>query len=387
MNILQLISSEGFYGAENMLVALAKSLAASGHVVRVGVFHDARGPHLEVAAAARAEGLTTRVVPCRGRTDWRAVRTIRREIESSAIDLVHSHGYKADLYARAACLPGGPALVSTCHNWPSQAWTMRAYAALDRLVLRSFDRVATPSPVVADMLRRSGQTDNTLAWIQNGVDIDRFRTGEPAVQAELGLTADTRVVGFVGRLAPGKGADVFLHAARQISATFSNVKFVVIGDGPLRIASEALAATLGLDGRVTFLGTRDDMPSVYASLDVLVLPSFDEAMPMCVLEAMAASKPVIATRVGAVPNVVVAGETGYLVEPGDAESISRYLTALLDDHELADRLGASGYDRAASLFSSEVMARKYLHLYEAALAGRRAHRRTEAAVQDRGARA
>jgi glycosyltransferase involved in cell wall biosynthesis len=387
MNVLQLISSEGFYGAENMLVALAKSLAGCDHVVRIGVFHDARDPHLEVAAAARAEGLATRLVPCRGRADWRAVRTIRREIERSAIDVVHAHGYKADLYARAACPFGGPALVSTCHNWPSRAWTMRAYAALDRVVLRSFDRVATPSPVVADVLRRSGQSEDTVAWINNGVDLERFRAATPALRGELGLTSDARVVGFVGRLAPGKGADVFLQVANRISSTSPRSKFVVVGDGPLRIGLEALAATLGIEKQVAFLGTRDDMPSIYASLDVMLLPSFDEAMPMCVLEAMAAAKPVIATRVGAVPDVVLEGETGYVVEPGDAESMARRLTGLLDDTASALRLGARGYDRAASLFSSDVMARKYVHLYEAALSGRRTPRRSETAVPDRGARA
>ena len=377
MRILQLISSEGYYGAESMLVALAGALSRQGCDCTVAVFRDSRNPHIEVADEARRRGVAVETVPCDGRWDRGSVRHIRRLLGRYRADVLHSHGYKADLYGYAAARPGSAALISTCHNWPSQRPVMRAYATVDRFVLRGFDRVAAVSDAVADILRRSGIEPKKVSVISNGVDLERFRCASPHLRREIACGREP-LVGFVGRFVPGKGGEVLLAAARKVIAEYPEARFAFIGDGPLRGAWRLLARSLGIEDRVVFTGSRTDMPEIYASLDIVVLPSLNEGMPMCLLEALAAAKPVVATRVGAIPRIVVPGITGLLVEAGDESGLAAAILRLLRDPELSAQCSSNSRRRATERFSCEAMAREYIGLYEEALASRSGTRKQEA---------
>jgi len=366
VTILQLISSEGYYGAESMLLALARTLPGLGCGSLVGVFQDARSHSTELEKRAAQFGLPVVTVPCTGRWDWKAVGRIRELVKAHDVDVLHTHGYKADIYGYAAAWPHRVALVATCHNWPSRLPSMRAYAAIDRLALRHFDRVATASGPVAEILSRWKVPAHKLKTIPNGVDLEPFRELAPSLRQDFDAGSG-RLVGFVGRLVAGKGGNVLLSAAQQVLAAFPDVKFVFAGEGPARAEWEALAARLGIASKVVFAGRRDDMPAVYASLDIVALPSFQEAMPMCLLEALAAGRPVVATAVGAVPKVIVPGVTGLLCEPGDARGLAMSLLRLLRDPELARTMGMHGRAHVARHFAAEVVGRSYLGLYQEAL--------------------
>lgn len=365
LTVLHLISSEGYYGAESMMITLAAALGREGHNPVVGVFADSRRPHIEAAEEAHRRGLVVEKVPCRGRWDWAAVGHARRILKRHGVDVLHTHGYKADLYGYAAAWQRRTALVSTCHNWPDRRPLMRAYAALDRILLRRFNGVAAASEPVAEVLRDWGVAASALP---NGVEMARFRDANPALRLEM-APGCRRLAGFVGRLVPGKGGAVLLEAARTVITARPDTAFVFVGDGPCRREWESLAGQLGIARNVIFAGVRNDMANVYASLDMLVLPSFEEALPMTVLEAMAAARPVVATPVGSVPRAVLAGVTGLLVAPGDAAGLARTVLQLLDNPELAVRLGRQARDHVERNFSSETMAAAYLQLYERALAG------------------
>jgi len=363
LTILSLISSEGCYGAENMLITLAQNLSRLGCRCIVGVFSDGRAPHSEVGEQARRRGLVVETVACTGRVDWNVVKQIRKLMVKHSVDILNPHGYKADLYAYAAHRPRHAALVATYHNWPSNILRMRAYAALDKLMLRRFDKVIAVSDFASDILRRWGLRPNQVSTIFNGVELDAFNDVPPTLRSEIAPNRCS-LVGFVGRLVPDKGGAVLLRAAQQVLAARSDAIFVFVGEGPARPQWEGLAAQLGIRRHVVFVGVRDDMPGVYASLDMVVLPSFIESMPMCLLEAMAAGKPVIATRVGAVPRMIVSDQTGVLLEPGDVNGLAQAILRLLADTELASCLGRNGQALVAREFSAEVMARNYLRQFE-----------------------
>lgn len=381
MTVLQLVSSEGYYGVESMLVALAGALARCGCDSIVGAFRDSRRPHTEVAEQARREGIPAETVTCDGRWDWKAVVRLRHLLAGRRVDVLHTHGYKADLYGWMAAWPDRVALLATAHNWPSRLLSMRAYAALDRMALKRFDKVVAPSPVVANLLSSQGIEVTRLF---NGVDLERFRGAEPTLRREIASGAE-RLVGYVGRLVPGKGGAVLLSAAQSVLGGCPDVRFVFVGEGPSRGEWEALAARLGIARNVVFTGARNDMPSVYASLDLLVLPSFDEAMPMCLLEGMAAGVPVIATRVGAVSDLVLPDVTGLLLEPGDASGLAAAILRLLLDPHQARSLGEGGRARATWQFSAEATAKSYIELYEQALAGRASRMRRRCDEQEQSA--
>ncbi len=365
MSILQVISSEGFYGAESMLCNLGAALIRAGQQATVAVFEDRRAPHIEVADVARSMGVPVRLINCDGRLDRSAVHELRSAIRQTRATVVHSHGYKADLYCLAAARREPVALISTCHNWPDKRILMRGYAMLDRLALRFFDRVATPSREVARTLRKSGVKLGSINYIGNGIDISRFTSAAPTVRAEITAGTST-IVGFVGRLISGKGGDLLLHAVSRIVNVFPDVLFVFAGEGELRSRWIELSAELQITRHVRFLGPRTDMPNVYASLDMLVLPSLNEAMPMVVLEAMASGKPVIATRVGAIPEVVLDGVSGTVIRPGSVDDIVTAVLQLLRSPDLARQYGRNGFDFVSQTYSSEVMARNYLSLYDSA---------------------
>jgi glycosyltransferase involved in cell wall biosynthesis len=367
MKILQLISSGGFYGAESVLLNLSLELQRTGHACVVGVFDNAGHMSTEVGDRAEMAGLAVHRIPCEGRFDWQTVREVRKIIEGDGIDLVHAHGYKADFYALFAARMADVPVTATCHNWLGESQSMRAYARLDRYLLRFFNGVAAVSRSVAEQVGHAG-TRHKVHVIPNGVPT--HGGGIESKLADQIRVRDRIVVGTVGRLSAEKGASVLIEAASKLCSDFPRAFFVVVGDGPLRSSLEARVCELGLTGQFLFVGERSDLNQIYRSFDVYVLPSFQEGMPMALLEAMAAGLPVVATKVGGVPDVVCDGSVGTLVEPGDPNALARGIRDLLSDQIRRELLGSNGRRRVEEQFSAAVMARSYVELYQEALLGR-----------------
>lgn len=360
------------YGAENMLLHLCRVLPAHGCDVVAGVFRNEHSPNLEIAQRLRAEHVAVEEIPCGGRIDWAALRRIRHIIRSTKADLVHCHGYKSDVYAYLATRLTAIPLVATAHNWTGKTQVRPIYNRLDRLALRRFAFVAAVSDGVAQVLLGSRVAQQKIVRIANGIDLGSFEKAVPTLAPEVRKDG-VPVVGMVGRLVQEKGCDYFLRSAAEILTRFPGVLFVLVGDGPERGSLEQLARELGIENNVSFLGHQSDMAGVYASLDICVLPSFVEGMPMTVLEAMAAGKPVIATNVGEVPNVVEQEVTGLVVTPGSVSELSAALARLLNDADLCRRMGKTGRQKARKSFSADLMAEKYLALYQQALRGHPSH--------------
>lgn len=364
--VLQLISSGGQYGAENMLLALAAQLQRDECHTVVGVFCNLHRPNTQVLAGAAEMGLVTEVIECKARIDLGAVGRIRRVIRKHGITVLHTHGYKADLYGYLAARGEAVPIMATCHNWPGKSLSLRVYSFLDRLVLRRFPVVAAVSENVVAKLRSFRVDEGRIRLVPNGIPVETFRRAQPKLRDELGAPA-RKIIGAVGRLDVQKGFQDLLRAAATVLKSFPDALFVIVGEGPYRSELEQLARNLQIEQNVHFTGQRQDMPEVYASFDVFVLPSFVEAMPLTILEAMAAARPVIATRVGAIPDVVTDGQAGLLVAPGEASELARTIVRVLSEPGLSSRLAACAEDRAARLFSAEAMARNYRELYEGLL--------------------
>jgi len=361
MKILHLVSSGGYYGKESVIINLCSALEKLGCATEVGAFLNSQAPNDDVVTRAHRQGLPARTFACHGRVDLGAARTIREHILSQQVDLVHTHDFKADLYGYLAARWAGRPLFATCHLWFSPSIQHRMYSALDRFVLRYFDGVIGVSPPIGDTLHKSWVPQRKVAVIANGIDFSPFLLVEDGTsRREFGSDL---TIGIVGRLVRQKGHPFFFAAARGVLEKFPGAKFVVIGEGPDRKLLEALAQELRIAGSVHFAGYRDDMPSAYAGLDLMVMPSLDEGLPMTLLEAMAAKRAVIASAVGAVPEVIEHGQTGLLVEPGNADDLEQAMLLLLNDASLRRRMGENARE-SVSRFSSERMARNYLDFYQ-----------------------
>jgi glycosyltransferase involved in cell wall biosynthesis len=361
---LQLISSGGYYGAENMLLNLCASQQKAGCENSLMLFYNVHAPNVEFYERARRRGLSVRMVHCQGRADWRAVRQIEECIQEDGIQLLHTHGYKADLYGYVAARRFEKPIVATCHNWVGGTAALGIYNRLDRMALKRFQGLAAVSDSVAQRLLDSGVAAKKIRTIANGIDVGTFERARPSPVFEFD---GNKVIGMVARLDLQKGFEDLLRAARELCAAYPALKVVIVGEGPDRQAIESMIQRFGLQSNVILAGQHSDMPGIYAALNIFVLPSLNEGLPMTILEAMAASKPVIATRVGAIPKVIKDGETGLLVDPGDVNGLRDALARLLADSDLCRRLGSAGHDWVSRNYTSEAMALKYRQMYDEVL--------------------
>jgi glycosyltransferase involved in cell wall biosynthesis len=379
VKVLQLISSGGYYGAENMLLNLCASQEKAGCSQSLLLFYNVHVPNVEFYERARRRGITVRMVHCKGRVDWRAVRQIQDYIHEDAIDLVHTHGYKADLYGYVAARRAGKPIVATCHNWVGGTAALGIYNRLDRMVLKRFNAVATVSDAVSERLLSSGIPAAKMKTIANGIDVEAF-----AFPQVTGIgSSGGKVIGVVARLDLKKGFEYLLGALGELCKFFYGLKVVITGDGPDRSAVERMIERYGLQNRVTLAGPQTDMPAVYAAMDIFVLPSLNEGLPMTVLEAMAASKPIVATRVGAIPRVIRQGETGLLVNPADTAGLRDALARLLADPDLCRRMGAQAHDWVGRHYTSDAMALQYRLMYDEVLGKQNTVGTVDAKILDR----
>jgi len=287
-------------------------------------------------------------------------------------DIVHTHNSKAGFIGRlAARIAGVPIIVHTIHGFafhefekpPRQA----LFIFLERLAARFADKLITVSEPLKDWgLRLKIGRNEQYITIYDGIEINRFNLdiniGEK--RREFGIKSADFVVGVVSKLWEGKGHRCILEAAKTVVAKVPNVKFMFVGEGYLRQELEELTQQLGLSDYVIFTGFRSDIPEVTAIFDIAVLASFFEGLGRVLLEAMVLSKPVIATRVGGIVDVVSDDKTGILVPPNDSAALAQAMIKLLLDDDLRKRMGEAGRAKIDAKFSARTMVSKIQDIYE-----------------------
>jgi len=365
MRILHLISSGGMYGAEAVILNLSRTLNQQGHTSLLGIFSNSTNPNLQLHDLAQQEGIESHLISCRGQLDRTVPATIRSLAATTAADLIHAHGYKADVYAYIAMRNTNTPLVSTCHTWYDDNRLVWLYGVIDRRVLRRYAAVIAVSDDVRQRLLHAVVPTNHIHFIRNGIDLRPFTNATPSLRhlaAPEGL-----LIGWVGRLTRDKGPDLFLQAIAQLRPTFPTARYIMVGEGPFRPECERLITSLALTDIVHLLGQRSDMPAVYASCDLLVSSSRLEGLPMAILEGMASTLPWVAPQVGAIPLAIHDGQNGILIPPENVEVLANSMARLMQSPEERSRMGAAARRLTESEFSAERMSEDYLRVYTAAI--------------------
>jgi glycosyltransferase involved in cell wall biosynthesis len=366
MRILHLISSGGLFGAERVAVELSKSLKKTYHCEPVlGVIRNVYNPHEEILEEAKSNGIVYTVFSCRSQLDLKLAFSIREFIKKNRIDIIHCHGYKSNFYGLLASKGQVPS-VTTNHNWLTAHWKLKTYCFLDSLWIRFFDRIVAVSNEVKREMLKYKIPEEKITVIDNGIALERFEkvAETKKMKNRLGFEEKTIVIGTIGSLGIEKGHIYLLEAARQILDLVKDLKFLLVGDGPLRKPLEEKSEELGIKKHVIFLGLRKDIPELLMAMDIFVLPSIKEGLPIAMLEAMAAKRPVIATRVGAIPRVIEKKNIGILVEPKDINGLRDAIMNLIIDRGKRDILAREGFRRVCTGFSSDEMGKHYLELYK-----------------------
>jgi glycosyltransferase involved in cell wall biosynthesis len=369
VKILHIISSGGMYGAEAVILNMSRTLNEASHSSVLGVFSNSANPNLQLHEAAAKEGIESHLITCKGQIDRTVLASIRELVSRTSADIVHAHGYKADIYTYLALRRAGTPLVSTCHTWYDNDLSVTLYGMADRFVLRNYAAVVGVSGEVKQRLLKAGVHKDKIHLVRNGIDLRPFDNAPPSLRSEL--ARNPPIVGLIGRLAIEKGVDVFLHAAARVLMELPSTKFVVVGEGPDREKLESLIDELKIRENVSMLGQRADMPSVYASLDIMVSTSRREGLPMAILEGMASGLPLVATSVGEVPTVVLDGRTGVVLPPEDPALLASAIVTLLKDPAERERLGVAARKLIDDEFSAQRMTADYLRVYEEAASRRK----------------
>jgi len=332
-------------GAEVQVATTLSHLVQQGGVSVTAVLFN----HGRLEDELRRLGIPVTVIDETTHNAFQILLGLTAYLRDHQINLVHTHRYKDTVLGMiAARLAGVPHAIRTMHGLrePMHGWNdwkFRVYEALDKAVLhRCADRVIAVSRRMAAALSRGGYRPSLITTIHNGIDVQTIaaiRTSEQTRQ-ELDVAASTLVVGTAGRLSAVKGHDTFLRAARLVLDREPGARFVIAGSGPLEDELMALASELGIAPACRFLGARNDVHDVMAAMDVFVLPSLNEGLPMAILEAMALGKAVIASNVGGLPEVIRHRETGLLVPAGDPRALAAACLELSQHREWAGRLGA-----------------------------------------------
>ena len=332
--------------------------------------------------AVHAQGIRHLQVPLTRRMNpigdliatWSMWRLFRRE----RFTIVHTHQPKPGLFGQiAARLAGIPIVVNTVHGFMfterTSAGRRRLWVLLERLAARCSDRLLCVSAEDADTaVRERICPSDRVVHIGGGIDVRRFSRDAiddsrlVALRSELGVAPGQRVIGFVGRLVREKGIPELLEAFAAVQADVADAVLLLIGpDDPDKgdaIPRRGFTAS-AVEGRIRFAGYRHDMPELYALMEVFVLPSHREGLPQTLMEAAAMGVPAVATNVRGCREVVADGETGLIVPPHDPAALATALRRLLDDGELASRLGRNASTRARARYDEQAVFSRLQNLY------------------------
>jgi glycosyltransferase involved in cell wall biosynthesis/protein-tyrosine-phosphatase len=375
LRVCHIMSADLWAGAEVQVATVASYLVERPDVELTAVLLN-EGP---LACELRRLGVPVTVIDEQQNSAVRIFIALTRWLRGHPVDVVHTHRWKETvLGAVAARLAGVPGVIRTVHGHrePLQGWPWlkyRIYEALDKWTLLCFaDRIVAVSRRMAEGLEESGYKPERVIRIHNGVDLRRVRPvrARDDVRRELGIDPATLLIGTVGRLSPVKGQAHFLRAARLILQKEPGARFLIVGDGPLRGDLETSAKRLGIDDACVFVGARTDVYDLLTAMDVFVLPSLHEGMPMALLEAMALGTPVVATAVGGVPEIVAHRTTGLLVRSSDEHGLAEACLELARDPHWARTLGARARRVVQEAFSHEQNGRALVSAYRAIGPGR-----------------
>lgn len=342
IHVLEVVGNAIVGGMETCVARLIERLPPERFAVTMLCPFDS---HL--ADRVRGLGVEVIVTPMPESPTWSSIQLAHALVKAHAIDVLHAHLPNAHLLAGLVGKMAGRPVFTTIHG--------RQLAPAD---LEMHRMGGTQISVVCQQTYYHalglGVNSAQLHFIPNGVDVQAFvprpcRNGE--LRRRLGVCADTPLVGQVGRLSPEKGPEVFVRAALAVKQAWPAARFVLIGDGPMRTELQGIVERYGMGDAVYLAGEAADMHQCWNELDIAVLASHSEAMPLALMEAMACGLPVVATRVGGVPDIVQQGTTGWVVSPGDFDALAARLLVLLGAAELRAQMGARARERIVERFA------------------------------------
>ncbi len=362
MSLFQIDAGKEWRGGQRQSFFLAKELKRRGLP-----FFFIVQPESPLHQKAREAELPVLPFKMRNEFDLPAILRLAWAMKRKKCLLVHFHdAHSAAVGSVAASLAKVPFRIITRRvDFPLKKnyFSRRKY-------MKNIDVIIAISEGVKKVLVEGGVNPENIEVISSGIDFSSFEedssvlTSKDYLHREFSFAVDDYLVGIVAHLADHKGHQYLIQATKILKQQSPKIKTIIVGEGPLSMELDRQAKELDVEDIIFFLGFRKDIPKILSSLDLFVLSSHLEGMGSSILDAMASRLPVVATKVGGIPEVVIHGETGLLVPPRDPSALARAILMLYSDKTLASRLGQKGYELVHRKFSAEAMADKVVRLYE-----------------------
>ena len=364
--VLHLMEDLKIGGAERVIADISEGLGRKDFEVSVWCITDGG----EIAEELKENGVEVKILGIHSYYNPFKILKLSRLLRKAKPDIVHTHGYFASVIGRiAAKIAGVLVIINHVHStyWDYKKRNFR----MEKLLSRFTHKIICCSKAVEDFVSSQDviKPEKTLV-IYNGVAESRFSSSKNAssVKAQLGIDSGDRVVGTVSSLAPHKGHEYLFQAAPLVLRASAHAKFLIVGDGILQDKLKEQVKDLSLSSAVIFTGTRKDIPEILSAVDVFVLPSSSrEGLGISIIEAMAAEKPVVATDIGGIPEVVQNGETGLLVPPRDPEALAHAVIDLFQNPGKAEEMGRQGRIKFKQELTNKRMLREVENLYKASI--------------------
>ena len=368
--ILHFIESGGLYGAENVILNLSKEMIEDGQYEPVvGCIVYCKNEESELFDKAQSLNIKAIRIVINNKRFPLDILLAAFQLKRRKISLIHSHGYKPSIVGFIIRLLSGIPVIATCHLWfwrSDSPWKFKIMTKLEIFLYRFYPKVVTVSKLIKDYLIASGVYDGKIEIINNGIEIINHTCNDYncyLLKQELKLKEDVPIVLNLGRLSEQKAQYTIILAAKALKERGRKIYFLIAGEGELSKYLKDQINKNSVNDEVKLLGFRDNVDDLLQLADIFLLPSLDEGLPICLLEAMANCKPIITTPVGAIPNVIKDGHHGIFVQVKDITAIVKAVEILCDDFELRQRIAYNGYIKIKKEFGSEIMFKKYKRIY------------------------
>lgn len=359
LNIMQLVSKLEYGGAEILSLNICKYLLNKENIFSfICSLHGTNGG---LSALAESEGVSFRYLDGKNKSKLKIMQDLFYLLKKGKVDIIQVHGSYMFQFVVLPALMAGTRIIYTEHSRHSLTKYPRLWNFSMFLGAYKSKVICVSNDLYDYLTNYVGMNPSWVEVIHNGIDLSCFtpscaKTDRPKDHEEL-------IIGTVGRLSEPKDHGNLLKAFSSVVKKVPNVRLMLVGEGELRRNVEDMIQQLGLEEKVCMLGARGDIPELLLSMDIFALSSKREGFPISLLEAMACGRPVIATDVGGVREIVSSGEDGMVVPPEDHESLSKGLLELVEDEDLRERMGKNAAKKALSSFSEQAMMEKYLCLY------------------------
>jgi glycosyltransferase involved in cell wall biosynthesis len=357
-----LLASNFFGGPEKQLLEHALRITDQKIDILIISFNEKNGTN-ELIERAQQMGIVTRAIRISSPFDPRLITDVLALLRNEEIDLLCVHGYKANVIGRFASWWAGIPLIAISRGWTGEDTKICFYEWLDRIFLKFANHIVAVSAKQKQKIMQLGIPAEKITVIHNSISVNTGIKSTGSIRRELGLGDNVLIVISAGRLSPEKNYSGLIDAAQIVAKHNDNVFFIVFGEGVLRPELKSKITLAGLSERFFLPGFRADLQALLQQIDIFVLPSFTEGLPNVVLEAFAASKPVVATAVGGVPEVVENEVSGFLTDPHQPEFMAKCILRLAEDPKLRQAMGESGLVYVNKNFTFEQQTEQYEKLY------------------------